>query len=259
MNQNFDWWSFGRFWRKNLKLYKKNCHLPPRIQTEKDGSVVRTSSRFLPTFFSPFFDLEWCLQRRKLFSTMTCAEIFYTAGHFKTISVTVFNLHPATSICKPNKLLVNEKRLTTAYTTLILSLVYVLICMWSFNVLSLYLIFTNLKQLFWGCDFIFRIYLSLVRFYGILTIVGYCCDADKRKTRGTQKGLIEKHIYSSNRNKIQVNLVKLLLVDRKLRVQWDCDYPSTTQMVSLVIVSHWLVNSVWRSQWLVFMESKSIV
>ena len=36
----------------------------------------------------------------------------------------------------------------------------------------------------------------------------YCCDAGKRKTQGTQKGLIEKHIYSSNRNKIQVNLVK---------------------------------------------------
>ena len=35
-----------------------------------------------------------------------------------------------------------------------------------------------------------------------------CCDADKRKTWGTQKGLIEKHIYSSNRSKIQVNLVK---------------------------------------------------
>ena len=37
-------------------------------------------------------------------------------------------------------------------------------------------------------------------------LLGNCCDADKRKTRGTQKGLIETHIYS--RNKIQVNLVK---------------------------------------------------
>ena len=35
-----------------------------------------------------------------------------------------------------------------------------------------------------------------------------CCDIDKRKTQTTQKELIEKHIYSSNRNKIQVNLVK---------------------------------------------------
>ena len=30
----------------------------------------------------------------------------------------------------------------------------------------------------------------------------------KKKTLGTQKVLIEKHIYSSNRNKIQMNLVK---------------------------------------------------
>ena len=35
-----------------------------------------------------------------------------------------------------------------------------------------------------------------------------CSDADQRKTREHSKGLIEKHIYSSNRNKIQVNLVK---------------------------------------------------
>ena len=49
-----------------------------------------------------------------------------------------------------------------------------------------------------------------------------CCDVDERKTRGTQKGLIEKH--------------------RKLRVQWGSDYPSTTQMVSHLIVSRWLVN-----------------
>ena len=47
---------------------------------------------------------------------------------------------------------------------------------------------------------------------------------------GNTKGLIEKHIYSSNRNKIQVNLVKQLLVDRKLRVQCCSDYASTTQM-----------------------------
>ena len=40
------------------------------------------------------------------------------------------------------------------------------------------------------------------------TNIEKCCDGNKRKTRGTQKGLIEKHIYSSNRKKIQVNLVK---------------------------------------------------
>ena len=59
----------------------------------------------------------------------------------------------------------------------------------------------------------------------------------KKRHGGTQKGLIRKHIYSSNRNKIQVNLVKQQLVDSKLRVQWGSGYPSTTQMISLVIVS----------------------
>ena len=68
------------------------------------------------------------------------------------------------------------------------------------------------------------------------------------------KRLIEKHIYSSNRNKIQVNLVKQSLVNRKLRVLWGRDYLSTTQMVSYVIVSRWLVNSVWCSRWHAFME-----
>ena len=34
------------------------------------------------------------------------------------------------------------------------------------------------------------------------------------------KRLIKKHIYSSNRNKIQVNQVRQLLVCRRLRVQW---------------------------------------
>ena len=29
----------------------------------------------------------------------------------------------------------------------------------------------------------------------------YSCDADKRKTWGTQKGFMEKHLYSSNRKK----------------------------------------------------------
>ena len=60
------------------------------------------------------------------------------------------------------------------------------------------------------------------------------CDAGKRKTRGTQKGLIEKHIYTSNWNKIQVNLAKQLLVDRKLKVQWGRDYPSTRDCVTLI-------------------------
>ena len=69
-----------------------------------------------------------------------------------------------------------------------------------------------------------------------------CCDADQRKTRGTQKGLIENQIYSSNRNKILVNMVKQQLVGRKLRVRCGSDSPSTTQMVSHVIVSRWLVH-----------------
>ena len=38
-------------------------------------------------------------------------------------------------------------------------------------------------------------------------------------------------------------LVKQLLTDWKLRVQWGSDYPSTTQMVSHVIMSRWLVYS----------------
>ena len=61
-----------------------------------------------------------------------------------------------------------------------------------------------------------------------------------KKDTGNTKGLIEKHIYSSNRNKIQENLVKQWFVARKLRVQWGSDYPSTTQMVTHVIVSRWL-------------------
>ena len=75
-----------------------------------------------------------------------------------------------------------------------------------------------------------------------------------KKDTGSTKGLIEKHIYLTNRNKIQMNLVKQKLVDRKLRVQCGSDYLSTMQMVSHVIVSHWLVHSDWCSHWLVFME-----
>ena len=64
---------------------------------------------------------------------------------------------------------------------------------------------------------------------------------------GNTKRLIEKHIYSSNRNKIQVNLVKQLLVNRKLRVQWGSDYLSLTQVVSHVIVSRESGQLLWRS------------
>ena len=39
-----------------------------------------------------------------------------------------------------------------------------------------------------------------------------------------------------------------------MRTQCGSDYPSTTQMVSHMIVSRWLVHSVWRSRWCVFME-----
>ena len=53
---------------------------------------------------------------------------------------------------------------------------------------------------------------------------------------GNTKRLIDKHIYSSNKNKIEVNLFKQSLVDRKVRVQWDSNYPYTTQVVSLAIV-----------------------
>ena len=49
-------------------------------------------------------------------------------------------------------------------------------------------------------------------------------------------------------------LVKQQLVITKLRVQCYSDYPSIMQMVSHVIVSRWLVYSVWRSRWRVFME-----
>ena len=66
---------------------------------------------------------------------------------------------------------------------------------------------------------------------------GICCDAGKKKDTENTKRLREKHIYSSNRNKIQVNLVKQKLVDRKPRVQWGSDCPSTTQVVSHMAVS----------------------
>ena len=53
----------------------------------------------------------------------------------------------------------------------------------------------------------------------------------QKKDTGNAKRSIEKHIYSNNRNKIQVNLVKQKLV------QWSIDYPSTTQAASHVILS----------------------
>ena len=45
----------------------------------------------------------------------------------------------------------------------------------------------------------------------------------KERHRNTKRK-IEKHIYSSNRNKIQVNRVRQFLVNRKLRVQSGSDY-----------------------------------
>ena len=41
-----------------------------------------------------------------------------------------------------------------------------------------------------------------------------------KERHGEHKGQIEKHVYSSNRNKIQVNLVKREFVNRKLRVHY---------------------------------------
>ena len=60
-----------------------------------------------------------------------------------------------------------------------------------------------------------------------------------KERHGEHKKSSKKSIYtySSNRNKIRVNLVKQQLVNRKLRVQWYNDYPSTTQVVSHMIVS----------------------
>ena len=46
---------------------------------------------------------------------------------------------------------------------------------------------------------------------------------------------------------MQVNLVKQLLVDSKLRVELGSDYPSTMQMVSHVIESRWVVHSDYLS------------
>ena len=78
------------------------------------------------------------------------------------------------------------------------------------------------------------------------------------KRHGEHKKVDKKeHIYSSNRNKIQANLVKQLLVNRNLRVQWGNDYPSTKLVISHVIV--WVrVVWVWSApltlRWRVFME-----
>ena len=63
-----------------------------------------------------------------------------------------------------------------------------------------------------------------------------------KENTGNTKGLIEKHIYSSNRNKIQVNLIKQLVES------WE------SSVVSHVIVSRSLVHSIWHSHWYVFME-----
>ena len=61
----------------------------------------------------------------------------------------------------------------------------------------------------------------------------------QKKDTGNTKRLIEKHIFSSNRNKIQVDQVKQLFLNRKLRVLWGSDNPSTTLVVSHVIGSRW--------------------
>ena len=60
----------------------------------------------------------------------------------------------------------------------------------------------------------------------------------KERHEELKKGRL-KNIY------IQVtetNLIEQKLVDRKLRIPWGSDYPSTTLMVSHVIESHWLAQ-----------------
>ena len=109
------------------------------------------------------------------------------------------------------------------------------------------------------CTLIFTFLLLLLKrfFFFKRSYLLWCWP--KKDAKNT-KGLIEKHMYSSNRNKIQVDLVKQWLVGRKLRVQCGSDYPSTTQMVLHIIASRWLVHSAWRSRWRVFMEEgKSIM
>ena len=49
------------------------------------------------------------------------------------------------------------------------------------------------------------IFYILPLFLDSTTILLWCWQ---KKDTGNTKGLIEKHIYSSNRNKMQVNLVK---------------------------------------------------
>ena len=67
----------------------------------------------------------------------------------------------------------------------------------------------------------------------------------QKKNTGNTRRLIEKHIHSSNRHKIQVNLVRQWLVNRKLRVQRGSDNPSTSQVVSHEIVSRGSGQRYW--------------
>ena len=63
-----------------------------------------------------------------------------------------------------------------------------------------------------------------------------CCDAGKKNTG-----------YTSNRNKIQVDLVRQYLVNWKLRVQWGSDYPPTMLVISDMIVLCGFGQLLWCS------------
>ena len=62
-------------------------------------------------------------------------------------------------------------------------------------------------------------------------------------------------VYSSNRNKIQVNLIKQKLVGRKLRVLCGSDL---SVLYANGITCDWVMLigelSIWCSRWCVFME-----
>ena len=88
--------------------------------------------------------------------------------------------------------------------------------------------------MFHCCWVFFSVFLQGLGAYFIFGLLLWCW---KKKDTWNTKRLIEKHINSSNRNKIQVNLVEQYLVNRNLRVQLGSDYRFTTQVVSHVIVS----------------------
>ena len=88
-------------------------------------------------------------------------------------------------------------------------------------------------------------YLTLCNFFLIFLFIpalvgGLSVMMLTKERHGEHKRFDRK---TSNRNKIQVNLVKQWLVSRKLRVQCGSYYASTMQMVSHGIVSRWLVHS----------------